>query len=380
MDENAAEQGPPDPPAPPAVGELLQAGAQGRMVRIAIVLIAVVVIIAGLRQSAQVLLPILISIFLVVIFQPLTGAMINRGVPRAVAVIVTILLLGVMLFGAGAYLGEAVSRFTARIPEYQQPLVERFQGTVAWLESRGVPLERLSVGGSIDGSAVADSVRTLLGALVSLISKLVIVLIITSFALLESTSLENKLLAAFGDQVAERVALSVGSVQRYLGLKTVMSLATGLLAGLLCWSVGIDFPVVWGFLAFVLNYIPNVGSALAAIPPVLLSLVQVDWRLTVLLVVGYVAINVGVGSVVEPRIMGRRLGLSPLVVFVSLVFWGFVWGPVGMLISVPLTVVCKLFMEQNDQTRWLAILLGPGSEVRAVVSQRTALEETAPAD
>ena len=159
-----------------------------------------------------------------------------------------------------------------------------------------------------------------------------------------------------------------------------MSLATGLLAGLLCWSVGIDFPVVWGFLAFVLNYIPNVGSALAAIPPVLLSLVQVDWRLTVLLVVGYVAINVGVGSVVEPRIMGRRLGLSPLVVFVSLVFWGFVWGPVGMLISVPLTVVCKLFMEQNEQTRWLAILLGPGSEVRAVVSQRTALEETAPAD
>lgn len=378
MNENATEPVPPSTTSDTPLADAVASAANNSMVRVAVVVIAVVAGIAGLRESSQVLLPILISAFLVIIVQPITGALISKGVPRGIAVIVSILLLGVMLLGAGAYLGEALSRFAARIPEYQEPLVARFYGAMSWLEARGVPTDSLSFSGGIDGSAVADSVRSLLGAIISLISNLVMVLIITSFALLESTSLANKMHAAFGDEVADRIAVSVGSVQRYLGLKTLVSIATGLLAGVLCWALGIDFPVVWGFVAFVLNYIPNVGSAIAAVPPALLSLVQVEWTATVVLILGYVAINVGLGSVVEPRLMGRRLGLSPLVVFVSLIFWGWMWGPVGMLISVPVTVVGKLFMEQYEQTRWLGILLGPGSELRE--SATTAITPVAPTD
>jgi len=333
--------------------------------------IAVVVGIAGLRAAGTILLPVMLAGFLVIVVQPVVGALIDLRVPRVPAVLLTILLLAVVLFGLGAYLGDALSRFTDVLPEYQAPLERRFGYLQEWLVARGVPTDRLQFDGLLDGGAIAESARGLLSAVVSLISNLVMVVIVSAFALLESTALAEKARAAFGDAAAGRLRTSVGTVQRYIGLKTLISMVTGLLAGGLCWALGIDFPVVWGFVAFVLNFIPNVGSAVAAIPPVILSLVQVEWPATVALMAGYGLINVGLGSVLEPRIMGRRLGLSPLVVFLSLVFWGWVWGPVGMLISVPLTVVVKLFLEQDDQTRWLAILLGPGDEAERMEEEAT---------
>jgi predicted PurR-regulated permease PerM len=339
--------------------------------RVAIMVIAVVVGIAGLRAAGTILLPVMLAGFLVIVVQPVVGALIDLRVPRVPAVLLTILLLAVVLFGLGAYLGDALSRFTDVLPEYQAPLERRFGYLQEWLVARGVPTDRLQFDGLLDGGAIADSARGLLSAVVSLISNLVMVVIVSAFALLESTALAEKAQAAFGDAAAGRLRTSVGTVQRYIGLKTLISMVTGVLAGGLCWSLGVDFPVVWGFVAFVLNFIPNVGSAVAAIPPVILSLVQVEWPSTVALMAGYGLINVGLGSVLEPRIMGRRLGLSPLVVFLSLVFWGWVWGPVGMLISVPLTVVVKLFLEQDDQTRWLAILLGPGDEVERMEEDAT---------
>ena len=335
--------------------------------------------IAGLRAAGTILLPILISGFLVIVAQPVVGGLIRSGVPRGVAVLTTILLLAVVLLGAGAYIGDALSRFASSLPAYQAPLAARFQEATLWLDGRGIPVDRFQLGG-FDGSAIADSLRGVLSAVVSLVSNLVMVVIITSFALLESTALAWKARAAFGEDAAERLGTSVATVQRYIGLKTLVSLATGTLAGVLCASLGIDFPVVWGFVAFVLNFIPNVGSAIAAIPPVLLSLIQVEWPETVGLIVGFVAINVGLGSVLEPRLMGRRLGLSPLVVFLSLVFWGWVWGPIGMLISVPVTVVAKLFLEQVPEARWLAVLLGPGAEAESKVEEASRSVAPLPAE
>lgn len=341
--------------------------------RVAVIIIAVVAGIAGLRAAGTILLPVMLAGFLVIVVQPVVGTLIRVKVPRVPAVLLTILLLAVVLFGMGAYLGDALARFTDLLPAYQAPLEARFAEAQAWLVARGVPTDRMQIDRLVDGSAIADSARSLLSAVVAVISNLVMVVIVTAFALLESTGMAEKARAAFGDATAERLTLSVTTVQRYIGLKTLVSMVTGTLAGLLCLVLGIDFPVVWGFLAFVLNFIPNVGSAVAAIPPVLLSIVQVEWPFTVALIAGYAAINVGLGSVLEPRLMGRRLGLSPLVVFLSLIFWGWVWGPVGMLISVPLTVVVKLFLEQNDQSRWLAILLGPGDEAEAIEEEASAL-------
>ena len=147
-------------------------------------------------------------------------------------------------------------------------------------------------------------------------------------------------------------------MQEYLGIKTLTSLATGLLIGVLAWFAGLDFPILLGLTGFVLNYIPTVGSILAAVPALLLSVVQFGTIGNFILVVGgYGAINMVFGNIIEPNLMGRRLGLSTLVVILSLLFWAWVWGPVGALLAVPLTMVVKIMLENTEDLRWVAILL-----------------------
>jgi hypothetical protein len=138
-----------------------------------------------------------------------------------------------------------------------------------------------------------------------------------------------------------------------------------LLATALCLALGVDFPFLWGLLAFFLNFVPNIGSVMASLPPILMALIQHGPGRALLVMLGYVVINMVIGNMLEPRLMGRRLGLSTLVVFLSLLFWGWVWGPIGMLLSVPLTVVLKILLEHSEDFRWLAVLLGPGGEPRA---------------
>ncbi|HSG63786.1 MAG TPA: AI-2E family transporter, partial [Gammaproteobacteria bacterium] len=135
-------------------------------------------------------------------------------------------------------------------------------------------------------------------------------------------------------------------------------LVTGALAGSLCALVGLDFPVLWGLLAFLFNYVPTIGSLIAAIPPIALALVQFGAVQSAVIGIGYLVLNVTIGGLLEPRIMGRGLGLSTLVVFLSLVFWGWVLGPVGMLLSVPLTMTAKIALESGERTAPIAILLG----------------------
>ena len=127
------------------------------------------------------------------------------------------------------------------------------------------------------------------------------------------------------------------------------------------WVIGVDYPVLWGLLAFLLNYIPTLGSIIAAIPPVLLAMVQFGWTWALVVAMVYLAINICIGSLLEPRLMGRRMGLSTLVVFLSMVFWGWVWGPIGMILSVPLTMLLKILLMHSDDLRWVGVLLGSGS-------------------
>lgn len=345
----------------------MSGGKQRNLVGLSLGTLAALALIAAMKFAGDVLLPVLTAGLIAVIVQPIVAVLIKKlRVPRAVAIVLTMLLLTGVMVGFGAFLADSVARFADKLPEYQAPLEAQYQAAMAWLLTQGVPEEALGLSEMAQPGEILESVRGVLGAVVGVVKNLVVVLLILAFALLESTALAKKAHIAFGGSTAASMGEAALKVQRYIGLKTLMSMATGLLAGLLCWACGVDFPVVWGFLAFILNFIPNLGSFIAAIPPVLLAIVSGNWGALAVLVAGYVAINVGVGSVIEPRIMGRRLGLSPLVVFLSLIFWGWMWGPLGMLISVPLTVVVKLILEQNPQTRWVAILLGPVSYAERV--------------
>jgi predicted PurR-regulated permease PerM len=199
----------------------------------------------------------------------------------------------------------------------------------------------------------------LLTGLGAVLSNALLILISVVFMLLEAAVFRQKLQDAFGssEPSLEKFNSFFTSINRYIVIKTGASLATGLLAYILLLILGVDYALLWALFTFLLNYIPNIGSIMASIPPILLALIQSGPWLAIGTAVGYFSINTLIGSILEPRILGKGLGLSTLVVFLSLVFWGWVLGPVGMLLSVPLTMTLKIALSASDETNWLSTML-----------------------
>ncbi len=282
-----------------------------------------------------------------------------------------VLVIAGVLAGLSGIVAGAVASFTSNIDQYEAPLRTLLDDTLRVAEDYGMPIERAQLLALLSPDTVVSVLGQTVGAVVAVASRLVIVLVTVSFILLEASEIAAKLQAAFGTTTRPDGPFTgvAGQVQRYLLIKSVVSAVTGLLAGLWCGIFGLEFAVFWGVLAFLANYIPSVGSIAAAIPPVVLAIVQLGPAESLGILIGYVAINVALGNIIEPRLMGRSLGLSPLVVFLSLVFWGWVWGPVGMLFSVPITVIGKLVLEGSEETRWIAVLLGSAKEAKEEVAE-----------
>ena len=323
------------------------------------------VVVAGLRAAEPIIVPVLFSAFLAVLaIRPVTWLQAKK-LPDWLAV--TIVFGGVIGgFSIVSFLiGNSVASFSDNLPEYEARLISMTSGSLAWLQGQGIEVSTDALMGQIDAGKAADFAGSMVQSIGSILSDTFFVLLTTAFILAEAAGLPRKLQAALGDPEAsmDRFEGITGDIQEYLSIKTKISLATGAMAWLVCWVVGVDYPVLWGVLAFFLNYIPTLGSIIAAFPPVLLGFIQYGWRSSLVLLVGYLAINTIMGNVVEPKVMGKRLGLSSLVVFLSLVFWGWIWGPLGMFLSVPLTMVVKILLENSDDLKWIAVLLGSGAEM-----------------
>jgi predicted PurR-regulated permease PerM len=207
-----------------------------------------------------------------------------------------------------------------------------------------------------------NMVASTLTGLRLVLTKTFLIMLTVLFILLEASGFPNKLRAALDNPYESLANISkiTEVINRYLLIKTQFSLITGIAIGIWLYVLGVDYPLLWGLLAFLLNFVPTIGSFIAAIPAVLLALIQLGTGSALLACLGYLVVNVSIGNVIEPKFMGRGLGLSTLVVFLSLIFWGWVLGPVGMLLSVPLTMVIKIALESNQDTRWIGIILGPG--------------------
>ncbi|MGI9343859.1 MAG: AI-2E family transporter, partial [Gammaproteobacteria bacterium] len=215
-------------------------------------------------------------------------------------------------------------------------------------------------------------VATTLNALREVLTNVLLIVLSMIFILLEASSLPTKVAVALGRDRGSLAGSNsfLDNLGRYLGIKTLISMMTGLSAGLLTWAIGLDFPLLWAMLAFLLNYIPTIGSIIAAIPATLLAVVQLGFGGAFATALGFMVINVIFGNLLEPRLMGRGVGISPLVVFVGIFFWGWVLGPVGMLLSVPLTMSLKMAMEGNERTRWIAVLLGSARDAEYAFAAR----------
>jgi AI-2 transport protein TqsA len=321
---------------------------------------ALVVILGALKLATPLVVPILLASFLAMVSAPLMFWLVRHGVNRYLAVVLA-LLADAAFFGVMAALAASgLNALVSAMPRYQARVgVLRGEASV-WLSSQGLPdlghvLPTVSDNemGHAVGVAITEGARAL--------SSLVLVLFLVAFLLVELLGVEEKLRFIFrhpeiGIEQFRRAALHV---QRYIVVKTGANFLTGLLVWLWLAAFRVDFALLWGVCALMLNYIPTLGAAMVGAPVLVVTLLQYGFGTTLVVAVGYGLINAAIAALVEPRVFGQALGLSPLVVFLSMVCWGWLWGPVGAVLSVPLTVVVKIALAYVEGYEWLSRMLGP---------------------
>jgi AI-2 transport protein TqsA len=331
-----------------------------RGMRILIVAAALVIIIAGVSLAQSVVVLILLSFFLALLGTPPVLWLKEKHMPTGFAVLIVMAVMIVILLLISVQIGSSFSGFIDQLPLLQARIREQVLELSAYLRSKGFSGTQKMLLDYVKPEVLLKLTANLLSGLSSVLSDLVLILLTVTFILLEVSSFPKKLRAVLGDpkQVFPQFTKFINDMKRYMVIKTIINLAAGILIGVWMYILGVEFPVLWGFLAFLLHYIPNIGAVIAAIPAALLAFVQFGIGGALLVIAGNIFIGFVIGNVIEPRLMGRKFGLSTLVVFLSLIFWGSLLGFIGAILSIPLTMTLKFAFESNERTRWIAVLLG----------------------
>lgn len=325
-------------------------------------LATLMVILGAIKLSAEIVVPFLLALFFAIVLNPMVSWLMRRGVRRGlaiglvtVAIIIVLGLLGLMIAGSAQEFSEVYPQLQAQA-EQKLAVVQHLAGRFH------INISAQSLAQRLDPNAIVDVATTMLGQFSGAMAQVILVVMTVIFMLFEVHHLPYKLRYALVNPQIRIAGLhkALKGVTHYLALKTLISLFTGVLVWLALLALGVKFALLWGVVAFVLNFIPNIGPVIAGVPPVLQALL-LNTPLDAGLVAGlFIVIHMLLGNLLEPRVMGRGLGLSSLIVFLSLIFWGWLLGPIGMLLSVPLTSVCKILMETTPGGGRLAILLGNG--------------------
>ncbi len=329
-----------------------------------IALACFVIIVAGMKTAASLVTPFMLSFFIAIICVPPLFWMQKKGVPKYIALLIILVVVIVTIIFIAAFVGKSINEFSHLLPTYQQQLSNKSTELVSWLTKYKIEVPQNFIKEKFNLGIIMKLVATSLTGLTSVLKNVFMILLTVAFILIEASDISNKLKCGLNNSKKSLKKLSeiALALNRYIALKSVFSLLTGILVAIWMAILGVDFALLWGFIAFLLNFIPTIGSIIAAVPAVLLALVQLGIGPAILVAIGFLAVNMLVGNILEPRIMGKGLGLSPLIVFLSMVFWGWVLGPVGMFLSAPLTMIVKIIFEANQETKNFALLLGNGSK------------------
>ena len=320
---------------------------------------AFILIIAGLKEASQIVVPFMLSVFIAIICSPLLNTFRQHRVPIWLSIVFIVLIILACLGSIGLLVAASLDNFSQQLPTYRERFGTEMSAIFEQLNSFGLNISYQKIRGYVDPSSLMNLFTNTLTSLGNVLTNVFLVIMIVVFILLETAEIPKKLSYALGDasNSIEKVERFIATVNQYLMIKTLISLGTGLFIGIWVWFLGVDFPILWGVCAFLLNFIPNIGSIIAPIPAMFLAFVQLGSFDALLTGMGFLAVNLVMGNFIEPKFMGKGVGLSPLVVFLSLMLWGWVFGPVGMLLSIPLTIIVKFALEANPKMRWLAILL-----------------------
>ena len=302
---------------------------------------AIVISLAGIKTAAPIVVPFLLSLFVAIICNPAINFLVERKIPRGVSITLIIVFIFLLFVVLGGVVGSSVNGFRAALPSYEAQLANELSWVIKWMASHNISLSMDEIRGYFDPSKVMGLVTTTLSGFSSVLGNVFLLLLTVVFMLSEGQGFARKLHVAFDDSEAtdHRLDHFLTMVNRYMAIKTMISLATGLIIGLVLWLMGVDFFVLWALLAFLLNYIPNIGSIIAAVPAVILTFLQLGFVPAGFVIGLFVAVNMGMGSVVWPKFLGRSLGLLTFVGFFSLIFLGWVLGLGGMLLFLPFTMI-----------------------------------------
>jgi predicted PurR-regulated permease PerM len=344
---------------------------------------AVVILVFGMQAASSILVPFLLAVFVgLITVRPMLWLQ-HRGLPSVLAALLIVTAVMLLLGLVVSILGTSIADFTAALPGYQarlDTLIDRTLNLAARWVGDDESIETL--GDLIDPGWAMGWAARLLNAVRDVLTNALLIMFTVVFILLEASGFGVKIQAAFGSrsETIEQARQFLTNLGRYLGIKTAVSLATGVCAWLATSLIGLDFPLLWGMFAFLLNYVPTIGSIIAAVPAILMALVQLGGAEALTTLAAFLVINIVFGNFIEPRLMGYGVGISPLIVFVSLFFWGWVFGPVGMLLSVPLTMTLKMALESDQNTRWIAILIGSERDADHELELRRGTEQEGPDD
>jgi predicted PurR-regulated permease PerM len=328
-----------------------------------IIAASVIIVIAGIKQSSYLVNIVLLSMFITSISLAPLHWLQKKGIPGTLATIMVILGLVLVASSTLVVIGGSADNFIEKLPFYEQRFNTLWNTTHDWLASYGIIEEDFKPMAELNPANLFSMMGSAFAGFGNVAAASLLIFIIFIFMIFEAGTFgrKMKLVSPESTEFSDNI---ISKLRKYFGIKFITSLATGVLIGIALFILGIDFPVLWGFLAFVLNFIPSVGSFIAAIPAVLLAFVQLSPFGALITAIIYFVINTIIGNVVEPQLMGKNLGISPLIVFISMLFWGYILGPIGMLIATPLMIAIKIIFDSRPVTRGMGIFLSDEKEIQ----------------
>ena len=338
---------------------------------------ALIIIFAGVIYAKSIITPFLLAVFISIICEQPISWLEKRRMPRWLALIIVIFGLIFLFSGFGFLIGDTVSSFSGNLSQYESTLKSISDSFIQFLNDKGIKIPQDQIFNLVQPAKILEFTAGALNKLINMMGNTFLIFLIILFTLMEfgSFSVKARAILIGSDKSISYFSTILQNIRHYLGIKTLICLLTGILIYMALLIIGVDYPLLWALIAGLMNYIPNIGSIIAAVPAVLFALIQVGLGGAVWTLGSFMLVNNVLGNFVEPRIMGKGLGLSTLVVFLSLIFWGFLFGTVGMFLSVPFTMTIKIILEQNEKSKWLAIILGTPDEAKTYLQQEEQIEK-----
>ena len=335
---------------------------QPSFLRVMLFLAATVVVLVGMRLGSPILSPILFAVVLSLLFSPIYSWLRRHRVPTPLALVLMLAGLTVLFGGIFLLLGVSITRFSGDIGSYTGQLNGQLANIQSMAKSYGLSTN-VDIRDAVKPSALTGAIGAVLGGLADFLSDIFLILLITLFLLAEGPAMMSRLRASAGaDHPQLKSMMTFGhSVVRQLGLRAIVNLFTAAGVVILLWLLGVDYPLMWGILAFFLSFIPWIGLPIAVAPAVVLALAEYGLDRALLVIAGVIVINILAENILSPMLMGRGLSLSPTVLFVGFIFWAWLLGGPGAFLAAPLTIFVALIFQTFPETRWIASLMVVGA-------------------